>query len=79
MKYRLNEQQQAEVQLTINSVVFTAICTEAQLNDLFGAADSFDCEEDYEEYITDSSVSDDWSIEVTGYPDMTDTVDDEQN
>jgi hypothetical protein len=72
MKYKLNEQQQAEVQLTINSVVFTATCTEAQLNDLFGEADCFDSEEDYDDYITDGSATEDWSIDVSNYPDLAD-------
>ncbi len=71
MRYVLNAQGNAEVQLTINEVVFTATCTEAQLNDLFGNANSFDTEEDYEDYITDGGGSDDWAIDITGYPDLT--------
>ena len=76
MKYRLNEQQQAEVQLTIENVVFTATCTEAQLNDLFGKADSFDSEEDYADYITDGGAAADWSIDVANYPDLIDDAED---
>lgn len=72
MKYKLDPQQQAEVQLTINNVVFTATCTKAQLNDLFGEADSFYSEEDYDDYITDGSATEDWSIDVVTYPDLVD-------
>ncbi len=71
MRYVLNAQGNAEVQLTINEVVFTATCTEAQLTSLFGNANSCDTEEDYEDYITDGSASDDWAIDITGYPDLT--------